>query len=298
MNRRIRTAEPTVAHEPASFYIGTNVVAPIEAQEMSTAAASAEAGDEGRFGRPHEGIRAADLAVFLDVDGTLLEIAPSPEAVLVEPDLIALLRALVLQTDGAVAFVSGRSIETLDRLFQPLMLPAAGLHGFERRTASGTYCRRPLPPGELLLNARSALQALLTRHPGLLLEDKHFALAVHYRKVPELERVVLAEIAKLERHLAPAFEIQRGRCVVELRPADANKALAIEAFMQEAPFQGRRPLCLGDDLTDECAFRWVNGVGGLSVAVGVLRDTAATGHLPSVQAARLWLRKLVAQTSS
>jgi trehalose 6-phosphate phosphatase len=266
-------------------------------EAMSRAAASAEAGDEGCFSRPHERIRAADLAVFLDVDGTLLEIAPSPEEVVIEPDLIDLLRALVLQTDGALALVSGRSIETLDRLFHPLMLPAAGLHGFERRTAGGTYCRRSLPPGELLFRARSALQALLTRHPDLLLEDKQFALAVHYRKVPELEPVVLAEVAQIEQDLTPAFEIQRGRCVVELRPADANKAMAVEAFMQEPPFQGKRPLYLGDDLTDECAFRWVNDASGFSVAVGVVRETAATTHLPSVQAARQWLRGLVALSS-
>jgi len=242
---------------------------------------------------PPSRLGVAELALFLDVDGTLLDIAPTPDAVVVDPSLVQLLRALVLRTQGAVAFVSGRSIATLDQLFQPLLLPAAGLHGFERRSADASYCRRPPPPGELLASARSALRSLVSQHPGLLLEDKQFALAVHYRAAVHLESLVMNEVERLAQSLGPAFKMQRGRCVAELRPGGADKAAAIAEFMREAPFIGRRPVCLGDDLTDECAFEWVNAAGGLSLSVGAGPHSAATANVPSVAAARQWLRQLI-----
>jgi trehalose 6-phosphate phosphatase len=252
-----------------------------------------DAGAEIRCLAPLQGLRAKDLAFFLDVDGTLLEIAPTPNEVTVEVELIQLLRALLLHSDGAVAFVSGRSIAALDDLFAPLMLPAAGLHGFERRSAAGAYIRRPLPSGVQLFKARVALQALIEPHPGLLLEDKRFALAVHYRQAPQLEPLVVPEVEAIVRSLAPDFEMQRGRCVAEIRPATASKASAVAEFMNEMPFRGRRAVCLGDDLTDEAAFEWVNAAGGLSIAVGVQRASAARAHLGSVRAARMWLRRLI-----
>ncbi|MBX5459928.1 MAG: trehalose-phosphatase [Steroidobacteraceae bacterium] len=244
---------------------------------------------------PQGPVHPAEHAFFLDVDGTLLELAPSPDAVVVEPHLIDLLRALAVRAYGAVAFVSGRSIATLDALFQPLLLPAAGLHGFERRDASGTYRRHTLPPGEALGHARLKLRELAARNPGLLLEDKRFALALHYRQAPNLEPLVLGHVEDIAAHVGESLKIQRGRMVVELRPASASKATAIAEFMREPPFAGRRPVCLGDDLTDECAFEWVNAAGGVSIAVGVARDTAATAHLHSVAAARLWLSRIVEQ---
>lgn len=242
-----------------------------------------------------EGLRAGDLAFFLDVDGTLLEIAPTPDAVVVDQELLAMLRALVFGSRGAVALVSGRAIGVLDDLFKPLLLPCAGLHGFERRSASGLYTRRPLPPGNLLNEAREALTRLVVQYPDLLLEDKRFSLALHFRQAPHLESLVTERVTTLAAALAPHFELQRGRCVLEIRPAQANKATAVAEFMQEEPFRGRRPLCLGDDLTDEYAFEWVNAAGGISIAVGTERDSHAKAHLHSVAAARLWLHRLVAQ---
>jgi trehalose 6-phosphate phosphatase len=241
-----------------------------------------------------EGLRASQLAFFLDVDGTLLEIAPTPDAVVVDEALRSMLEALAFASQGAVAFVSGRAVGALDELFEPLVFPCAGLHGFERRSASGAWSRRPLPPGNLLAQAREALTRLLSEHPQLLLEDKRFSLALHFRQAPHLEALVTAKVERLVESLGPAFELQRGRCVCEIRPAVANKASAIAEFMQEEPFRGRRPLCLGDDLTDECAFEWVNAAGGLSIAVGTERDSHAQAHLHSVAAARSWLRRLVA----
>jgi trehalose 6-phosphate phosphatase len=106
---------------------------------------------------------------------------------------------------------------------------------------------------------------------------------------------VLAEMSQVAAALGPSFALQRGRCVAELRPAEARKASAIEAFMQEPPFRGRRPVCLGDDLTDECAFDWINRAGGLSIGVGVSHVSVATAHLRSVQSARMWLQRLLEQ---
>jgi trehalose 6-phosphate phosphatase len=135
------------------------------------------------------------------------------------------------------------------------------------------------------------------RYPDLLLEDKRFALALHFRKAPHLEPMLVGAVAEIAAGLGPEFELQRGRCVAEIRPARASKAGAIADFMEELPFRGRRPVCLGDDLTDECAFEWVNAAGGLSIAVGVQRASVAQAHLHSVAAARLWLRRLLAPLS-
>jgi trehalose 6-phosphate phosphatase len=223
--------------------------------------------------------------------------AETPEAVIVDAELLSMLRALVLASGGAVALVSGRAVTVLDDLFQPLVLPCAGLHGFERRTAAGAHIRRPLPPGDLLNEARAELTRLLVSHPGLLLEDKRFSLALHFRQAPHLEPLVVEQVAMLADALGPHFELQHGRCVAEIRPAQANKATAVAEFMKEEPFRGRRPLCLGDDLTDEYAFEWVNAAGGLTIAVGVERDSHAQAHLHSVAAARMWLRRLVARVA-
>jgi trehalose 6-phosphate phosphatase len=238
-----------------------------------------------------------EIALFLDVDGTLLEIAPTPDEVVVGEDLIVLLRALSLRSNGAVAFVSGRSIATLDSLFQPLLLPTAGLHGFERRSASGAYMRKPLPSGLRLFKARETLRSLADREPGLLLEDKRFSLALHYRKAPHLEPRIVEEVTDLVARLGSEFELLRGRRVVEIRPAVAHKAAAIAEFMDEPPFHGRRPVFLGDDVTDECAFELVNRLGGLSLGVGVTRESSAQAHLPTVNAARMWLRRLLERRS-
>jgi trehalose 6-phosphate phosphatase len=226
------------------------------------------------------GLRLSEAALFPDVDGTLLEIAQTPDEAVMGADLIALLRALALRSDGALAFVSGRSIATLDSLLRPVILPAAGLHGFERRGAAGACLRRLLPSGLLLFKAR---------------EDKRFSLALHFRKVPHLEPHIVEAVTDFVAKLGPEFGLQRGRRLVEIRPAVAHKAAAIADFMQKPPFHDRRPVCLGDDVTDECAFEFVNTIGGPSVGGGVTRESSAQGHLQTVNAARLWLRRLLEQ---
>ncbi len=237
----------------------------------------------------------SQIALFLDVDGTLLEIAASPHAVSVPEDLRERLRALLLATGGAVALVSGRAITDLDALFAPLTLPSAGLHGFEHRGAGGTYRRRALPSAAALEAARGAMLDLARRHTGLLVEDKRFALALHYRDAPQLEDPAVAAAREAAARAGGELEVQRGKMVVELRPAGATKAQAVAAFLGEAPFAGRRPLFIGDDLTDEPAFELVNRRRGLSVLVGPERATAARARLADVAAVHDWLTQLQAE---
>jgi len=236
-------------------------------------------------------------ALFLDVDGTLLEIAATPLAVRVEPELTALLRSLLLATSGALALVSGRSIAELDALFLPLTLPAAGLHGFEKRGASGSYDCQRLPAAAALEQARHALLELANQHPGLLVEDKRFSLALHYRRAPQLESVVVRAMTDIAASVRPELELQMGKRVAELRPAGSTKGAAVSELMSEHPFRGRLPVYIGDDLTDESAFEWVNGVGGRSIAVNVGGATAARERLPNVRAVRDWLAQACGPSS-
>jgi len=232
------------------------------------------------------------IALFLDVDGTLIEIASRPQAVSVPDDLRGLLRTLYLASGGAVALVSGRAIADLDALFAPLTLPAAGLHGFERRSVSGAYHRRSLPSAAALESARRAMTHLARRHAGLLVEDKQFALALHYRGAPRLEDVVVRAMQDVAAGLSGDLELQRGKMVVELRPNGATKAQAVSAFLEEAPFAGRLPVFIGDDLTDEPAFELVNRLEGVSAVVGARRPSAAQARLEDVTAVRSWLGQL------
>jgi trehalose 6-phosphate phosphatase len=238
------------------------------------------------------------VALFLDVDGTLLELAATPYAVSVSDDLREGLRTLAGAVGGAVALVSGRAIVDLDALFAPLTLPSAGLHGFERRGASGEYHRRPLPSGAALEVARRAMLDLAGRHAGLLVEDKRFALALHYREAPHLEDAVVTAMENVAARLEGELELQHGKMVVELRPAGATKAQAVAAFLDEPPFAGRLPVFIGDDLTDEPAFDLVNRRDGLSVVVGATRPSAARARLTNVTAVHDWLAQLQADPAA
>lgn len=238
------------------------------------------------------------IALFLDVDGTLLEIAAAPQSVSVPGDLRERLRALFLAGGGAIALVSGRAITDLDKLFAPLTLPSAGLHGFERRCASGIYRRRTPPSAAALGVAREAMLRLAREHPGLLVEDKQFALALHYRGAPQLEDTVVATMKGIASNLVGELELQRGKMVVELRPAGATKAEAVAAFLAEAPFAGRLPVFIGDDLTDEPAFELLNRLNGVSVVVNAGRPSAARARLPDVAAVHGWLAELLAEPAA
>jgi trehalose 6-phosphate phosphatase len=232
-------------------------------------------------------------ALFLDLDGTLIEFAPHPRAVTADAPLLRLLETLTRRLDGAMALVSGRSIETLDKLLAPLQLPACGLHGYERRSASGVQSRHPAPSAHALASARRLMARVAQRDPRVRLEDKRFALALHFRQVPQLEREIVDAARAIAEQVGGGLELLLGSQVVELAPCGVSKASGIAEFMREPPFAGRRPLFVGDDATDEVAVEWVNAAGGLSVAVNVSGRTAAATRLRSVREVRTWLNGLV-----
>jgi trehalose 6-phosphate phosphatase len=235
------------------------------------------------------------VALFLDLDGTLLDLAETPSGVTVTQDLLSRLRRLHRLLDGAVAIVSGRPIIDVDRILSPLQLPVAGLHGFERRSALGEYHRAPLPAGVQLEFLRRTLRGIADRHHGTLLEDKTYTLALHFRKSPESGREICSTIERAVESLQGEFECQPGRFVMEVRPRSATKGRAVAAFMREQPFAGRKPLVAGDDLTDESSFAFVNELGGISIAVAPDHATAATFTLPDVHAMHSWLDTLLAR---
>ena len=224
-----------------------------------------------------------DWALFLDVDGTLLEFVDDPEAVRTDAALVRCLAALGDALGGALALVSGRSLAQLSRVFGGYELPAAGLHGLERRSAAGVE-RLPV---ELPAHVRGALAALAARHPGLRVEDKGASVAVHWREAPALEPVATVTLRELAAALGPAWQLQPGACVLELKPALRTKADAVREFLAEPPFAGRRPVYVGDDLTDLDGFAAVEGRGGEAIAVG--DRVQARWRLPDPAAVREWL---------
>lgn len=236
--------------------------------------------------------RTRHTCLFLDVDGTLADLAPTPDEVRIGSELIALLERIHGQLEGALALISGRPLAQLDRLFAPLRLPAAGIHGFERR--GGTHVVfRPTLVAESLGAVRAQLADAASSRPGLLLEDKGVALALHYRAAPEAADTVAALITAAAQRLGPGFEALEGDMVYELKPATLNKATAIEAFMTEEPFEGRIPIYIGDDYTDFDGFGAVRRNGGVDIAVG--ERVPARWHLPDPAAVRDWLRRFASQ---
>ncbi len=235
---------------------------------------------------------AADWALFLDVDGTLLHIAETPDGVEVTDRLRVLLARLSPLYGHALALISGRAIADLDRLFAPLALPAAGLHGLERRDAAGRI--RRLGDPDWLNGLRRALGGFASAHPGVILEDKGRTLALHYRRAPQVEpeaRRLVGELTEADRERLRVIE---GKMVLEVKPRLTDKGAAVEAFLAEPPFAGRHPVFVGDDVTDEDAFVVVNRLGGYSVRVGDLPGTAARYRLPNVNAVIDWLASLPA----
>jgi len=232
---------------------------------------------------------AGDWALFLDVDGCLLDFAAAPDDVRVPEGLVDAIAAWAQRLDGAVALVSGRSLDTLDALFPALHgLPAAGLHGLERRDANGNRQPPPSPPPALADIAEEA-RRVADGYPGAIVETKGPNLALHWRQAPQAVQALRA-LASAAIPRLPGYRLQAGDHVVELRPGgDADKGGAILAFLADAPFRGRVPVFLGDDLTDERGFAAVNARGGVSVLVGDRADSAARYALPDPAAVRAWL---------
>ena len=230
---------------------------------------------------------ACNWALFLDIDGTLLEIAETPGLARAYQEDCRLVERLHHAARGAVALVSGRPLQVIDELFHPLRLPAAGQHGIERRDARGRV-HRPAYPFEALQSAAAVLRQFAAEHEGLVFENKGYSMALHYRRAPQLADAAQGAVRQAARALGDWVEVQTGKMVSELKPAGRNKGLAIEEFMREAPFKGRVPVFLGDDQTDENGFRVVNRAGGLTFKVGE-GSTAAKERLKDPTAVRHWL---------
>jgi len=227
-------------------------------------------------------------AFFLDLDGTLLEIAETPDAVGIGPEEKVLIERLVAAAGGAVAVISGRALARIDQIMAPLVLPAAGQHGAERRDAQGVRHRHRFP-ANVLRPVAVGIRSFAARHQGLVFEDKGASVALHYRKAPQLARAAQAAVRDAAGPLGEQVEVQDGKMVVELKPAGCDKGKAIAQFMQEAPFAGRQPVFIGDDATDEYGFRVVNAMGGHSVKVGE-GASVARWRLENPASTRAWLQ--------
>ena len=236
--------------------------------------------------RPRPPAPHASCALFLDVDGCLIEFAPAPHLVTVPADLRRSLSVLSDALDGALALVSGRSLDVLDTLFWPLTLPAAGLHGNELRTRDGVL-RTPAPCASLPPIIAEAV-ALCVHHPGAIVEHKGAGFALHWRAAPDAEPALRAFADDAVKRL-PGYRLQSGHCVIELLRGDEDKGTAIATLMDAAPFRGRQPIFAGDDLTDESGFRTVNAVGGISILIGARKDSAARFSLSDPACVRAWL---------
>lgn len=230
-------------------------------------------------------------ALFLDYDGTLVGIAATPEAATADDELRDLLAALDRRWTGALALVSGRRVADLDRLLEPVRLTVAGAHGLELRLRDGAE----FVVGDaaaVLDRAKAELQALHARNPGTLVEDKRLTVAFHYRGAPAAADEAQALAAQLVEASGGSLQLLPGKMVVELLPAGCDKGRAVDDLLKTPAFAGRRPVFVGDDVTDEAGFVVSNERGGMSVRVGAGdRETAADWRLDDVAATREWLQR-------
>ena len=224
-------------------------------------------------------------SLFLDFDGTLVEIVERPDAVTVDAALTILMEKLAVGLQGRLAIVSGRPRAEIDALFRARGLAVSGSHGLELRWPDGRVAAPAAPTG--LGDVVAEMRALAAAHPGTLVEEKPFGAALHYRGAPE----AAADCRLLAERLAASsgFALQAGKMVFELRVPGADKGVALERFMREPPMRGTRPIFIGDDLTDEHAFAAAAAFGGNGILVGPARDTAAHYRLNDVKEARAWL---------
>src|SRR3954462_14664945 len=234
----------------------------------------------------------SETAVLLDIDGTLLDLAPTPREVWVPPGLAKTLNRLLARTNGALALVSGRPLNDIDLIFAPEQLPAVGGHGAEMRIdpdseAVATHA----PPMDKELKRRLAAIARLS--PGILLEDKGYSLALHYRLGPHAEKAIYAAVSLIRADLPNApIEVLPGKCVCEIKHSGFTKATGVLELMAHEPFKGRRPIFIGDDVTDEAVFGIMPDLGGLAFSVG-RRATGVADHFDEPRDVREWLLPLL-----
>jgi len=233
-----------------------------------------------------------DCAILLDIDGTILDIAPAPQEVWVPPMLRLTLARLQELTGGALALVSGRPLNDVDLIFAPLQLAAIGGHGAELRPVPGKEPQ--LRAASLSADLKRKLASLTELGPGVLVEAKGYSLALHYRLAPDLGSALHAAVARICAQMpSGTVEIMPGKAVVEVKPARVNKALAVHELMQYPPFTDRHPIFIGDDVTDEPVFGVIPKFGGLGFSVGRIVP-GADGHFDTPEDVRSWLARIVA----
>jgi trehalose 6-phosphate phosphatase len=236
--------------------------------------------------------RLDECAILLDIDGTLLDLAPTPREVWVPPGLAKTLDGLLARTSGALALVSGRSLNDIDLIFAPDQFPAVGGHGAEMRLSTDSEAvATHAPPMDKELKRRLAAIAKLS--PGILLEDKGYSLALHYRLAPHAEKAIYEAVSLIRADLPNApIEVLPGKCVCEIKHSGFNKASGVLELMTHEPFKGRRPIFIGDDVTDESVFAIMPDLNGFAFSVG-RRAQGVAGHFDEPRDVREWLAHLL-----
>jgi trehalose 6-phosphate phosphatase len=234
----------------------------------------------------------SECALLLDIDGTLLDFAPTPREVWVPPGLAKTLNRLLERTSGALALVSGRSLNDIDLIFAPAEFPAVGGHGAEMRlSGEGEAVAAHAPPLDKDLKKRLAAIAQLS--PGILLEDKGYSLALHYRLAPHAEKAIYEAVSLIRADLPNApIEVLPGKSVCEIKHSGFTKATGVRELMTHQPFRGRRPVFIGDDVTDETVFAIMPEFGGQAFSVG-RRAHGVAGHFDEPRDVREWLSHLL-----
>jgi trehalose 6-phosphate phosphatase len=235
-------------------------------------------------------------ALLLDIDGTLIDLAPTPEAIHVPRELPEHLAQLLRLTSGALALVSGRMVCDIDAIFAPFKLPAVGGHGAEMRLRpdSDVSAASVLPMDKHL---KARFIAIAKADPGILVEDKGYSVALHYRLAPSMQRYIYDAVAAIRADLPEApIEVLAGKFVVEIKHEGFSKATAVRELMTHPPFAGRHPIFLGDDVTDETVFGIMPDIDGLAYSVG-RKAQGVAGHFDSPHDVRLWLARLIADSS-
>jgi trehalose 6-phosphate phosphatase len=234
----------------------------------------------------------SETAILLDIDGTLLDLMPTPREVWVPPVLSKTLNRLTQRTNGALALVSGRSLNDIDLIFAPDQFPAVGGHGAEMRIDPDSEAvAAHAPPMDKELKRRLAAIAKLS--PGILLEDKGYSLALHYRLAPHAEKAIYAAVSLIRADLPNApIEVLPGKCVCEIKHSGFTKASGVRELMTREPFKGRRPLFIGDDVTDETVFAIMPDFDGFAFSVG-RRAKGVAGHFDAPSDVREFLAHLL-----
>jgi trehalose 6-phosphate phosphatase len=234
----------------------------------------------------------SETAILLDIDGTLLDLMPTPREVWVPPGLSKTLNRLTQRTNGALALVSGRSLNDIDLIFAPDQFPAVGGHGAEMRIDPDSEAvAAHAPPMDKELKRRLAAIAKLS--PGILLEDKGYSLALHYRLAPHAEKAIYAAVSLIRADLPNApIEVLPGKCVCEIKHSGFTKASGVRELMTREPFKGRRPLFIGDDVTDETVFAIMPDFDGFAFSVG-RRAKGVAGHFDAPSDVREFLAHLL-----